>query len=236
MKSIYAAALAILSTVLLTSVGCIELDIDLSLPFFTHPTVKPEKAVLHSELIGSYRVLSDDDVSNANSFVHIGRAGKKFPSGFLRTIFVDVSYKERLQLDDSNYVFVHQIGEHYVLHYPVLKRVDEDGNDQFELGDDRLDTITPVKGWKSSDYAGYVLLMLKPVEGGFDIAMMNTDFLKAEISAGRLKGQTSNKSTTAEANSFGLVVKENGEELIEFIENNLDKLYGETELKLRKLN
>ncbi len=189
---------------------------------FAEQTPKNNEAVFEFEETDGSKT---DAKKTPDEVLHIGRANKNFPKGFMRMLTVNVSQKEKLMLDDTSAMFVVKIGGDYVIHLPLAK----EGDDAEEAGLD-FETIEAkrIEQWKPDEYFGYMLLLAKPVTNGFDIHLVKSEFLKAEIEAGRLVGSTGNDDEE-------LIMKAKTTELNNFFIANLKKLYGENIMTLRRL-
>ena len=148
-------------------------------------TEKPKK-----EFDSIFPVEELDDEKEVDEFLHIGRASKNFPRGFMRIVTVGVSKRDKLRFDDSSALFAAKIGDQYVLN--LLLRKDDEVEDEKKDSDFDFELYKPeiVTRWDPKEYEGYLLLLAKPVDNGFDVHLVSTEFLRAEISAGRLAGST----------------------------------------------
>lgn len=157
---------------------------------FSNPLVDPSEATVPKELLGSYLLIQDDPSIDSfddplsvdeddvpyNEFQHIGIAGDDFPPGFVRIVRVDIPQNSVNKIEYSSLVgFTARIGDHFVLHVPVPKKLP-------------IDETTYQGKWNPANFEGYLFAVLKPTESGIDLRIINADFIVSEIQAGRLAG------------------------------------------------
>ncbi len=173
---------------LVTTTGCFDLEF----MAFTNPLVAPADAELQDELLGSFVVteppepkmkdagvfaFAKDQNEPRSSILHLGKAGKGFPKGFIRWIDVSHASSGEINVKDSDPCFATKIGNYYLLNIPVGE------NDE---GDDETKKVTQ---WNPEDYDGYLMVILKPTKTGFTVHWLDEDFFKSEITAKRLAGK-----------------------------------------------
>lgn len=141
------------------------------------PLVRPSEAKPAPKLYGSYRFVDEKDETAL--YVHLGPAGDKFPPGMLRSVVAGSMKKPKAELFASNYVgFVAPLGDGYIYHIPLTDDADVD----------RMFDWT--KKWESDRVArSFHLFKLSPRPDGFELAGFDSEFLAAEIAAGRLEGE-----------------------------------------------
>ncbi len=282
MKNLTHCLPAILALTMVMSVGCI----DFHFPFFANPLVDPADATVQKELFGSFVVIDvekdeddpieldpellrelelDEEEEDEPSVTiwHIGRAGKRFPRGFMRVATVDSYPNGKMEVRDREHdscLFAVKVKGVYVIHQPLSR-----DKDSLDLPDDNT-SQNRNKKWSPADYQGYMIALMKPTMEGFELLDMNSDFLDAEIKAGRLKGKSVSRTKEAKLNPAGekkansepnsesatpdqkrgassqpkddspqFEVNASTQELKEFFEKNIDRLTGEPIMILRRI-
>ena len=273
MKSIH-RFLALFSALLLaTTTGCIDFQFDLEFLTFVNPSVTPEDAEVQVELFGSYivtevseartQIVEDlemdfDSVEEKDSklqsrIMHVGRAGKGFPDGFLRCVEVSIDLEGKLGVKDfGDPYFASKVGDCYILNVPFekAKKLDEEEFDG-DLFQDDEDVEARVTQWKPENYEGYLLVLLKPTKTGFAMHFLDEDFIKAEITAGRLEGKfmthqqkneykqkrkaTKRKGKDADVEWTPFVVSAKPAELQAFFGEDIEKITGDPFMFLKRV-
>ncbi|MDB2687299.1 hypothetical protein N9Y42_08810, partial [Mariniblastus sp.] len=102
--------------------------------------------------------------------------------------------------------------------------------------------------WKPENYKDYLLFLLKPTKTGFTLHLLDEDFIKSEITAGRLGGEfmkedrkkenkeNSRAGKVADDKSNSFLVNAKPNELQAFFEKNLEEVAGEPFMFLKRVN
>ena len=271
MKPLLHSTLLTIAAAIVTTNGCLEFDFELLT--FANPTIAPSEAEVQAELFGSYLVVEnsdpkpeapsdldfpgdENDSASYPSVTHIGRAGKGFPKGFLRWATVELSSRGELSVDDSGQpCFASKVGENFVLNLPWEKAVDEIEDAKLEkdqLGKAEVSEKTQVIQLGSKSYEGYLLVLLKPTPSGFTVHQFDEEFLKSEITAGRLAGKymteeqkkvfKKNREIAKKLNKvtndkwIQPSVDASTDELNAFLKRNEKKIVGEPLMILKRIN
>lgn len=211
------AGLLFLVMVLANSVGCGALT-------FQNPLVKPSEAKLHRELYGSYRGTDEQ----GTHFVHVGSAGKEFPTGVMRAVFISLpnDWWEPIKTDEEVMFCVEKVGEYYVAQMPAgaLKKEEEKG-----------EKINWHKEWEAAKTRGYLVgLRIKKTDDGLELTPIDPGFIEAQLTAKKLPGTVEPKKTKVkflnqehEVDVRDLKVSASTEELQKFFKEHIDgKLFG----------
>ena len=274
MKSIH-RFLGLFSVLLLTATtGCTDFEFDFEFLTFVNPSVAPEDAEAQTELFGSYTVTdflefnSDETIDGLEmefdspenkvdsaahpSLMHVGRAGKGFPDGFLRCVDVSFDSDGEMSVGDSGEpCFASKVGDCYILNVPIATSEKEMSDEDLLFNDDEI--VEPrITEWKPENYEGYWLFLLKPTKTGFALHMLDENFIKSEIAAGRLVGRFSSEQQKAEyrkkrktkkregkdsdVERIPFLVSEKSKELQAFFVKNPDKLAGRSLMLLERVN
>ena len=264
MKSFFRFLGAFSALLLVTITGCLDIEF----LTFAHPSVAPEDAEVQTELFGSYIVtdppksqvriekrldlLVKEDSSPPSPhlrILHVGRAGEGFPAGFLRFVDVSNDRKGKLGVSDSGEpYFASKVGDCYILNMPVEKPAE--GEEEDLLLDDEVVTAR-VTEWKPENYEGYFLIFLKPTKTGFSCHILDEDFIKAEIAAGRLSGKFMTRQQKEEYEQKRKAAKRAGKkfddertpflvtakppELQAFFDKNVEKIAGDPFMFLKRV-
>ena len=268
MKSINRLLTLFFALLLVTTAGCLDLEF----LTFSHPSVAPENAKIQSELFGSYVVtdpnsgsdkaldkefefLSAADASDPKTvFLHIGRAGKGFPEGFLHFVSVNLDLKGKMSVDSQQTCFASKSGDCYILNLPLEKpkaageQKAAKGGPSFE--DDEV-FKTRATEWKPENFQDYWLFLLKPTEAGFALHLLDESFIKSEIAAGRLNGEFMTRQQKKEFEQKRKAAKRKGKgfdveptpfrvnakqaELQSFFDKNIEKVGGEPLMFFRRV-
>jgi hypothetical protein len=204
------------------------------IPTFSNPLVDPADAEVPQEILGSYLLvqeqpatqvtelpfsLDDDPVTSSLEYQHIGIAGDDYPPGFVRIVRVDVPQNSTDKIEYSSLVgFSARIGDHFVLHIPVPRKLP-------------IDETTYQNSWDPENFEGYLLAVITPTDSGLELQMLDTDFIVAEINAGRLAGNYTPRQSAQGLDQSGeplatpppeLTVTANQESLVAFFKQHLD--------------
>lgn len=212
------ALLACSISVIATFQGCpkFNFDFDFRFEIFVSPLVPPSKCVAPDELIGSFvgrtqpsfDNTTEEDLFEASSesfrttpFFHVGRAGGKFPKGFLRLVSVDVPQDSSGTITSTSDVFfVKKIGKSYIAHLPIVKG----------------ETLGDSEAWDASKCDGYLLAELRLVNNSLEIRVLNRELLDKLIDAKTIlleSGDSDVKLVTNTAKSLNEIFTKYGGEL-----------------------
>lgn len=209
----------LLGSLLLTVVaGC-------SIPTFEHPLVAPEKAEVPPGTFGLYRAKGTD--GDGEGYVHVGPAGGKFPPGFVRIVVVNHPTNATTALESSQFVgFLEPIGMSYLFHLPLPRG-------EMGLGEQ---TTVWMEQWDASQLGGYLILRLAPRDGGLGLSMVDSEFVAAEITAGRLAGSVTEKQVGETSVRYKqILVTATSPQLKVFFTQHIDgPLFGKASTMLKK--
>lgn len=145
-------------------------------PIFEQPLVAPDECEGHPELHGVLKVVDHDDDEPA--YLHVGSAGDKFPSGFLKFISVHFPGEENA-LESQEFVgFVEQIRGDYILHIPMPDNCTIEQQLE-ELGYE----------WNADRVTYYSLLRLTKTDAGYSVAVLDAKLIVSQIKGGKLEGR-----------------------------------------------
>ena len=112
--------------------------------------------------LGEFDELKEFESSPPTTFLHVGRAGEKFPDGFLRFHSVDVPSDSSEAISSySDVFFVKQIGDHYMAHVPIVNG----------------ETLKSSTAWDSKKCTGYLLVELRVKEDSIELRYFDPTFL-----------------------------------------------------------
>lgn len=187
---------------------------------FEHPLVKPSEAKLHRELYGSYHWADE----HTTHFMHVGSAGKEFPTGFMRAVFISLpkEWSEPISTSDEVVFFAEKVGDYYVLQMPASALRTEK----------KKDTKTDWhKEWEAAKTGGYLAhIRIKKTDDGLELAPIDPKFIEQQITEKKLPGTIEPlKSKAFIANDQKkLTVSASTEELQKFFQAHInEKLFGE---------
>lgn len=182
---------------------------------FSNPLVDPAEAKVPQEILGSYWMTHGDQLaplvefestpndraSHSIEYQHIGIAGDDHPPGFVRIVRVDVPQNSFKKIESSSLVgFAARVGEHFVLHIPIPKKLP-------------IDETTYQGSWKPENFQGYLLAVIKPTGAGLELHLVDSDFIVSEIEAGRLQGNYTAAHPVAEVDQSGRLISTQPPEL-----------------------
>jgi hypothetical protein len=170
-------ALLFFLSLIATSAGC-------NLVTFEHPLVKPTEAKLLRDLYGSYR--GEDE--HQTYFLHVGSAGKDFPTGMMRVISVSLPKEWWQPIEQKQEIIccAEKIGDAYIVQLPanVLDKIDE------------KDEVNWHKAWEEAKTSGFIAhVRIKQTGDGLEFAFLDSEFIEQQISEKKLPGSVESKNS-----------------------------------------
>lgn len=216
-------ALLLFLCLIATSSGC-------NLVAFQNPLIKPTEAKLHRELYGTYRTEDEHQIQ----FLHVGSAGKDFPTGMMRVIGVSLPKEWWQPIEQKNEIIccAEKIGDAYIIQVPVnvLDQIDDKKEVNWH------------KAWEEAKTSGYTAhLRIKQTTDGLEFAVLDTDFIAQQITEKKLPGSVETKKSKitilgvdSDYETKEIKVTATTEELRKFFTQHIDgKLFSETETMVK---
>lgn len=218
--------------ILMAFQGCPTIDFDIQLEIFSHPLVAPNKSVVPNELVGSFiesqALLETEEIEDifdvpvetteSTTIVHVGRAGGKFPKGFLRFVYVEVPMDSKGTISSSSEVFfVKKVGARFIAHLPIVQGK----------------AVSPGESWDESKCDGYLLAEIRMLDDAFELRYFNLDLLDRLIKSKQIKieiGEDKMRMITNSAESLTKLITKHGDQLFD------DNPQKYTRIKLDKTN
>lgn len=213
-----------LALLVLLSSGC-------NIPMSKHPLVDPHEAISYPELYGMYRSEPPKESKEGTSLYHIGPGGEGYPPGVMRMIHVkfngDVLHAQNMLF------FVEKVEDAYIAHFP-------ESGDKYHGGprDSEATRWKPwnegwgpwMEDWDGDQVDSYLLMRFVLRDDKWYGAMMDSDFLGAEIEAGRLSGEVKRREDEETAEITSVYITAETPELRAFFERHAaGNLFAESE-------
>ncbi|MCM2374380.1 hypothetical protein [Aporhodopirellula aestuarii] len=141
------------------------------------PLVDPEKATRFPGLDGAFKCVESG--TKKTSWLHIGSAGRDFPSGFHRIVWV-AEFGDFGLISVPLVGFFEKIDDHYYLHLPcpeISEELEEPQSFQQFPG-----------GWDSESVRHFSLFRVSRSSDDIDIEFLNTSYVISQIELNSLKG------------------------------------------------
>lgn len=201
--------------------GCPKFDLELQLETFAQPLVAPADAVCPDELIGTF-VCRDEPSTDENAeldlldipdeieeesfsstqYLHVGRAGGKFPDGFLRFVSVGLPDDSKGAINSSSDVFfVKKVDSRFIAHLPVMKGK----------------PVGVIEAWDEAQCRGYLLAEIRIVNDALELRYLNHELLKELIESKKIK--------TQKVEPTGRIITSDGKSLRQLIESYGDRMF-----------
>ena len=222
-------ALANSILVLLVFAGC-------GLPTVEHPLINPDSAERVPDFHGVYQ--SKNPKTGESSWLHIGVAGKLYPKGFHKFIWIGPGVKSNGLWAESKeltpvelYGYFEKLDDSYILHVPVLRPGEEH---------DQSGSKLYPGGWDPDRLRHFILFRFKEFEKGIVVDVLNPKYVTSQIESKSLSGTIrEEKIDPGHPKSLAILtphIEESPTELRALLsDNNRGDLYSKEPMNFRKM-
>lgn len=154
------------------------------------PLVNPDKAIRFPELNGTFKSSEPGEMS---SWLHVGSAGKEFPAGFHKLVWVVEPEGEPIPL--VLYGFFEKIEDSYFLHIPRSK---PSGESKKQERFQPLHFQQFPDGWDTGNVDKYLLVRFSGSNEAIVVEFLDADYIISQIESKSLKGEIETDKTDPE--------------------------------------
>ena len=189
------------------------------------PLVDPEKATRFPVLDGTFK--SVEPSTKKTSWLHVGSAGREFPAGFHKIVWVS-EFGDFGLISVQLCGFLEKIEDHYFLHLPCPEISEE-------LEEPRSFQLFP-GGWDPESVRHYSLFRLSRSNEGIDIQFLNASYVISQIESNSLKGTVRIVDPEDDMPSKFAMITAKPAELLEYLKSDSSEKLFERKIHFKRID